>query len=69
MLLALHIESALDTTETTLIRSMSQISISQMMLFLKQGREIPVLKRALPIFEKILTKNKLYLVPSNNLGQ
>ena len=68
-LLALHIESALDSTETYLIRSISRISISQTMLVLTQGREIPALKRALPIFEEILTKNNLYLVPPDSLGQ
>jgi hypothetical protein len=68
-LLALHIESALDPAETDLVRSMAQISISQTMLFLTQGKEIPVLKRALPIFEKILAKKNLYLVPPNILGQ
>lgn len=64
LLLALHIESALDPTETDLIRSMSRISISQTMLLLTQGREIPVLKRALPKFQEILMKGNLYLVPS-----
>ena len=68
-LLALHIESALDPTETDLIRSMSQISISQTMLLLTQGRDIPVLKRALPKFEEILIKSNLYLVPSDIPGQ
>ena len=68
-LLALHIESALDPAETELIRSMARISISQAMLVLTQGKEIPALKRALPVFEEILTKKNLYLVPSNILGQ
>ena len=68
-LLALHIESALDPAETDLVRSMTRISISQTMLFLTQGKEIPALKRALPVFEEILVKNNLYLVPSNILGQ
>jgi hypothetical protein len=39
------------------------------MLLLTQGKEIPVLKRALPIFEEILAKKNLYLVPPNILGQ
>ncbi|KIW35708.1 uncharacterized protein PV07_02392 [Cladophialophora immunda] len=68
-LLALHIESALDPTETDLVRSMARISISQTMLVLTQGKEIPALKRALPVFEEILSKKNLYLVPSNDLGQ
>jgi hypothetical protein len=68
-LLALHIESALDPAETDLVRSMARISISQTMLVLTQGKEIPALKRALPVFEEILTKKNLYLVPPNILGQ
>ncbi len=68
-LLALHIESALDPAETDLVRSMARISISQTMLVLSQGKEIPALKRALPVFEEILTKKGLYLVPSNTLSQ
>lgn len=61
-LLALHIESALDTAETDLVRSMSRLSISQTMLALAQGKDVPVLKRALPIFEDIMTKKNLHLV-------
>lgn len=40
------------------------------MLILTQGKEIPVLKRALPVFEEIIAKYNLYLVPSrpNNLN-
>ncbi|KEF63210.1 uncharacterized protein A1O9_01187 [Exophiala aquamarina CBS 119918] len=68
-LLALHIESALDPLETDLVRSMARISISQTMLLLTQGKEIPALKRALPVFEEILSKKNLYLVPSNILSQ
>jgi hypothetical protein len=62
-LLALHIESALDSTKTELVRSMARISISQTMLVLTQGKDIPVLKRALPIFKEILTRRSLHLVP------
>ncbi|RFU35528.1 hypothetical protein B7463_g802, partial [Scytalidium lignicola] len=68
-LLALHIESALDPAETDLVRSMARISISQTMLVLTQGKEIPALKRALPVFEEILAKTNLYLVPPNILIQ
>lgn len=68
-LLALHIESALNTAETDLIRSMARISISHIMLLLTQGKEMPALKRALPIFERILTERNLYLAPPNNIGQ
>jgi hypothetical protein len=48
---------------------MARISISQTMLVLTQGKEIPALKRALPIFEEILVKKNLYFVPPNILGQ
>ncbi|KAI1408883.1 fungal-specific transcription factor domain-containing protein [Hypoxylon sp. FL1857] len=68
-LLALHIESALNLAETDLVRSMARISINQIMLVLIQGKEIPALKRALPVFEEILAKKNLYLVPPNTLGQ
>lgn len=68
-LLALHIESALNPAETYLVRSMARISISQTMLVLTQGKEIPALKRALSVFEEILAKKNLYLVPPNILGQ
>ncbi|RDL30386.1 uncharacterized protein BP5553_10264 [Venustampulla echinocandica] len=68
-LLALHIESALDPAETDLVRSMARISISQTMLVLTQGKEIPALKRALPVFEEILAQKNLYLVSPNILGQ
>jgi hypothetical protein len=68
-LVALHIESALDPAETELVHSMARISISQTMLVLTQGKEIPVLKRALLVFEEILTKKNLYLVPPSILGQ
>jgi hypothetical protein len=39
------------------------------MLVLTQGKEIPALKRALPVFEEILAKKNLYLVPPNILAQ
>ena len=38
------------------------------MLVLTQGKEIPALKRALPIFEDILAKKNLYMVPPNIHG-
>lgn len=59
-LLALQIEAALDSTQTELVRSVSRMSISQVMLLLNQGRDIPVLKRALPVFEEILARRNLY---------
>ena len=68
-LLALHIELALDPAETDLVRSMARISISQSMLVLTQGKEIPVLKRALPVFEEILARKNLHLVSPDILGQ
>lgn len=39
------------------------------MLVLTQGQKIPALKRALPLFEEIVAKKNLYLVPPNSLGQ
>jgi hypothetical protein len=47
---------------------MARISISQTMLVLTQGKEIPAVKRALPIFEEILARKNLYLVPPNSFG-
>jgi hypothetical protein len=35
------------------------------MLVLTQGKEIPVLKRALLVFETILTKKSLHLIPQS----
>jgi hypothetical protein len=69
VLLALNIESALSPTESGLVRSMAQISVSQIMLLLAQAKQMPVLQRALPIFEEILAKTNLLLVPSNTIGQ
>jgi hypothetical protein len=68
-LLSLHIESAVDPGTADLTHSMTRISISQMMLLLTQGKEIPALKRALPIFEEILAKRNLYVLPPNDIGQ
>lgn len=68
-LLALHIESALDTSETDLTRSMSRISISQMMLVLGELKEIPVIKRAIPIFEMVLSKKGLSSAPHATVEQ
>jgi len=48
---------------------MARISISQTMLVITQGKEIPALKRALPVFEEILAKKNLSLIPPNILGQ
>ncbi|XWW95611.1 hypothetical protein V2A60_003576 [Cordyceps javanica] len=59
-LLALHLEAALDPSESELVRSMSRISISQAMLALNQLREIPAIKKAIPLFEMILSRKKLY---------
>ena len=39
------------------------------MLLLTHGKEIPVLKRALPVFEGTLARKNLYMVTSNSLGQ
>lgn len=51
------------------MRSMARISISQTRLVLTQGKEIPALKRALPIFEEILDKKKLWSAQPRTLGQ
>ncbi|KAM3545532.1 hypothetical protein ARSEF1564_001526 [Beauveria bassiana] len=59
-LLALHLEAALDPSESELVRSMSRISISQAMLALYQLREIPAVKKAIPLYELILSRKKLY---------
>ncbi|KAF4949248.1 hypothetical protein FSARC_13554 [Fusarium sarcochroum] len=59
-LLALHIESALDSSEPELVQSMARISIQQTMLALHQLQETPAIKRALPAFEMVLSRNKLY---------
>lgn len=48
---------------------MARISISQTMLVLNQGKDIPALKRALPIFEEILDKKKLYTTQPGILDQ
>ncbi|KAK0718430.1 hypothetical protein B0T26DRAFT_741413 [Lasiosphaeria miniovina] len=65
-LLALQIEAALDPSETDVVRSMSRIAIGQTMLVLTQLREIPAIKRAIPVFEAVLGKMKLYSPPNNN---
>lgn len=45
---------------------MAMISISQTMLVLNEGKEIPAFKRALPLFEDIIAKKRLFL-PSHGL--
>ncbi|KAM0326052.1 hypothetical protein ACHAPQ_007830 [Fusarium lateritium] len=60
-LLALHIESSLDSSESSVIRSMGRISIQHTMLALVQVEDNPAVKRALPVFEMILSKNNLRL--------
>ncbi|KAF5021534.1 hypothetical protein F66182_6416 [Fusarium sp. NRRL 66182] len=68
-LLALHMESALRSSESDLGRSMARISIQYIMLALDQIRDTPAIKRALPAFETVLSKNKLYSVRLNDAGQ
>lgn len=68
-LLALHIESALDPAGTELIRSLHRISISQIMLVLTEGKEIPAIKAALPIFKEILAKNNLCTIPLTGVSE
>ncbi|GKU16401.1 unnamed protein product [Fusarium langsethiae] len=62
-LLALHIESSLDLSQSDIARSMARISIQFTMLALNQIQDTPAIKRALPAFEMVLSKNKL--VPSS----
>ncbi|CAH0023964.1 unnamed protein product [Clonostachys rhizophaga] len=59
-LLALHIEMALDLSETELARSMARVSINQTMLALGQMQHVPAIKRGLPAFESVLAKKDLY---------
>ncbi|CAG7566052.1 unnamed protein product [Fusarium equiseti] len=68
-LLALHIESALDASESDLIRSMARISIQYTMLALNQIQDTPAIKRALPAFEMVLSKKKLYPAPVGDNAQ
>ncbi|KAI8713678.1 Zn(2)-C6 fungal-type domain-containing protein [Fusarium sp. LHS14.1] len=68
-LLALHIESTRDSSESSLIRSMARISIQHTMLALDQIRDTPAIKRALPAFEMVLSKNKLYPVSLSDAEQ
>lgn len=58
-LLALHIETALNPSETELVRSRARISISQTMLVLNQAKEFPALRKALPVFEEILARKNI----------
>ncbi|KAM0342921.1 hypothetical protein ACHAPU_009125 [Fusarium lateritium] len=67
-LLALHIESALDSSESSLIRSMARISIQHTMLALGEIQENPAVKRALPAFEMVLSKNKLHVSSLSDIG-
>ncbi|VUC35401.1 unnamed protein product [Clonostachys rosea] len=66
-LLALHIESALDPDETDLNRSMARVNIGQIMIVLGHGKDIPALKRALPVFEEVLKKKNLSFFPLNTI--
>ncbi|KAL3294571.1 cutinase transcription factor 1 beta [Colletotrichum asianum] len=54
--LALHIEAALDATETSANKSMSLIYVRQGMLILQQLQDSPVIKRVLSIFEWALDR-------------
>ncbi|KAH0424929.1 hypothetical protein CcaCcLH18_11249 [Colletotrichum camelliae] len=59
--LALHIEAALDATESNATKSMSLIYIRQGMLILEQLQDSPVMKRVLSIFEWALDRVDLNL--------
>ncbi|KAI8712833.1 Zn(2)-C6 fungal-type domain-containing protein [Fusarium sp. LHS14.1] len=65
-LLALHIETALDPSETELVRSMAKLSINQTMLVIDQVKDVPAISRALPAFEMVLSKKNLYSTPSSH---
>ncbi|EEU36362.1 uncharacterized protein NECHADRAFT_52568 [Fusarium vanettenii 77-13-4] len=65
-LLALHIETALDPSETDLVRSMAKLSINQTMLVIDQVKDVPAISRALPAFEMVLSKKNLYSTPSSH---
>ncbi|EGX94853.1 Fungal transcriptional regulatory protein [Cordyceps militaris CM01] len=56
----ISLQAALDPSESELARSMARLSISQAMLALHQLREIPAIKKALPLFELILSRKKLH---------
>lgn len=49
----------LDTTESEVNQSMSQISISRVLLILKHMKEIPSIAQVLPVFEHVLAKHRL----------
>ncbi|KAF0319406.1 fungal specific transcription factor domain-containing protein [Colletotrichum asianum] len=59
--LSLHIEAALDATETSANKSMSLIYVRQGMLILQQLQDSPVIKRVLSIFEWALDRVDLNL--------
>ncbi|KAH7127316.1 fungal-specific transcription factor domain-containing protein [Dactylonectria macrodidyma] len=65
ILLALHVETVLDTTESEVNQSISRISISRVMLILKHMAEIPSIQQVLPIFEQVLAKYNLTSCPAN----
>ncbi|ESU10052.1 hypothetical protein FGSG_03207 [Fusarium graminearum PH-1] len=68
-LLALHIESALDSSQSDIARSMARVSIQFTMLALNQIQDTPAIKRALPAFEMVLSKNKLYPSSLHDVAQ
>ncbi|CEI61700.1 hypothetical protein FVEN_g2766 [Fusarium venenatum] len=68
-LLALHIESALDSSQSDIARSMARVSIQFTMLALNQIQDAPAIKRALPAFEMVLSKNKLYPSSLHDVAQ
>uniref|UniRef100_A0A8H7NGJ1 Transcription factor domain-containing protein n=1 Tax=Bionectria ochroleuca TaxID=29856 RepID=A0A8H7NGJ1_BIOOC len=68
-LLALHIEMALDLSETELARSMARVSINQTMLALGQMQHVPAIKRGLPAFESVLAKKDLYQVTGRSQAE
>ncbi|KAK2928006.1 hypothetical protein FoTM2_010867 [Fusarium oxysporum f. sp. vasinfectum] len=59
ILVALHVEIALDPSESEVNQSISRISISRLMLILNQMKEIPSIAQVLPVFEHVLAKRNL----------
>ncbi|KAM5347641.1 hypothetical protein ACJ41O_007465 [Fusarium nematophilum] len=68
ILLALHVETVLDTTESEVNQSMSRISISRVMLILEHMKEIPSIAQVLPVFEHVLAKHNLVSPPADAAG-
>lgn len=64
--LALHIEVALDASESDANRSRAHIYIRQGILFLKQREDLPTVRRTLGVLESVLAQKDL--LSTNNFG-